>query len=88
MVTVKRYLTEDESEEMRQCVDILLEGNADVNARDKKNNNILMQCNEAWCEDNEELRFSLIRAGCSVNQENDEGETPLLQAYILKLLKS
>ena len=80
MVAVKRYLTEDESEEMRQCVDILLEGNADVNATDKKINNVLMQCDEACCEDNEELRFSLIRAGCSVNQENDEGETLLLQA--------
>ena len=80
MVTVKRYLMEDESEETRECVDILLEGNADVNATDNKNNNVLMQCDEAWCEGNEELRFSLIRAGCSVNQENDEGETPLLQA--------
>ena len=38
-----------------------------------------MQCNEAWSEDNEELRFSLIRAGCSVNQQNDKGETPLVQ---------
>ena len=73
MVAVKRYLVEDESEEMMECVDILLEVNADVNATYNKNNNILMVCDEAWSEDNEELRFSLIRAGCSMNQENDEG---------------
>ena len=80
MVAVETYLKEDESEEMRKCVDILLEGNADVNATDNKNNNVLMQCDEEWCEDNEELRFALIRAGCSVNQQNDEGKTHLMQA--------
>ena len=94
MVAIKRYLMEDELEETRECVDILLEANADVNATDNKNNNVLMVCDEAWSEDNEELRFSLIRARCSVNQENDEGETPLLhyckllRVYILMLLKS
>ena len=76
MAAVKRFLMEDESEEMRQCVDILLE----ANAIDNKNNDVLMQCDEAWCEDNEELRFALIRAGCNVNQENGAGENPLLQA--------
>ena len=80
MVAVKCYLFEDESEEMRECVEILLEGNADVNATDNEINNVLMQCDEAWSEDNQELRFSLIRAGCSVNQQNDKGETPLVQA--------
>ena len=40
MVAVKRYLFEDESEETRECVEMLLEWNADVNATDNKNNNI------------------------------------------------
>ena len=80
MVAVETYLTEDESEETRKCIDILLEGNADVNATDNNNNNVLMQCDEDWCEDNEELRFALIRAGCSINQQNDEGKTHLMQA--------
>ena len=80
MVAVKWYLFEDESEETRECVEMLLEWNADVNATDNENNNVLMQCNEAWSEANEELRFSLIRAGCSVNQQNDKGETHLVQA--------
>ena len=80
MVAVKWYLFEDESQETRECVEMLLEWNADVNATDNENNNVLMQCDEAWCESNEELRFALIRAGCSVNQENDKGETHLVQA--------
>ena len=80
MVAVKRYLFEDESEETRECVEMLLEWNADVNATDNENNNVLMQCDEAWSESNEELRFVLIRAECSVNQENDKGETHLVQA--------
>ena len=80
MVAVKRYLFEDESEETRECVEMLLEWNADVNATDNENNNVLMQCDEAWSEPNEELRFALIRAGCSVNQENDKGESHLVQA--------
>ena len=80
MVAVKRYIFEDESEETRECVEILLEWNADVNATDNENNNVLMHCDEAWSESNEELRFALIRAGCSVNQENDKGETHLMQA--------
>ena len=80
MVAVKRYLFEDESDETRECVEMLLEWNADVNATDNENNNVLMQCDEAWSEANEELRFALIRAGCSANQENDKGETHLVQA--------
>ena len=80
MVAVKRYLFKDESEETRECVEMLLEWNADVNATDNENNNVLMQCDEAWSEVNEELRFALIRAGCSINQENDKGETHLVQA--------
>ena len=80
MVAVKRYLFEDELEETRECVEMLLEWNADVNATDNENNNVLMQCDEAWSEANEELRFALIRGGCSVNQENDKGETHLVQA--------
>ena len=42
MVAVKRYLFEDESEETRECVEMLLEWNADVNATDNENNNVLM----------------------------------------------
>ena len=80
MVAVKRYLFEDESQETRECVEMLLEWNADVNATDNENNNVLMQCDEALCESNEELRFALIRAGCSINQEKDKGETHLVQA--------
>ena len=80
MVAVKRYLFEDESEETRECVQMLLDWNADVNATDNENNNVLMECNEAWSEANEELRFALIRAGCSINQGNDKGETHLVQA--------
>ena len=80
MVAVKQYLFEDESEETRECVEMLLEWNADVNATDNKNNNVLMQCDEAWSEANEELRFALIRAECSVKQQNDKGETHLVQA--------
>ena len=80
MVAVKRYLFEDESEETRECVEMLLEWNADVNATDNENNNVLMQCDEAWSEANEELRLALIRGGCSVNQQNDKGETHLVQA--------
>ena len=80
MVAVKRYLFEDESEETRECVEMLLEWNADVNATDNENNNVLMQCDEAWSEGNEELRLALIRGGCSVNQQNDKGENHLVQA--------
>ena len=80
MVAVKRYLFKDETEETRECVEMLLEWNADVNTTDNENNNVLMQCDEAWSEANEELRFALIRAGCSINQENDKGETHLVQA--------
>ena len=80
MVAVKRYLFEDESEETRECVEMLLEWNADVNATDNENNNVLMQCDEAWIEANEELRLALIRGGCSVNQQNDKGENHLVQA--------
>ena len=71
---------EDESEETRECVEMLLEWNADVNATDKENNNVLMQCDEAWSEGNEELRLALIRGGCSVSQQNDKGENHLVQA--------
>ena len=80
MVAVKRYLFEDELEETRECVEMLLEWNADVNATDNENNNVLMQCDEAWSEANEELRLALIRAGCSVNQQNDKGENHLVQS--------
>ena len=80
MVAVKRYLFEDESEETRECVEMLLEWNADVNATDNENNNVLMQCDEAWSEGNEELRLALVRGGCSVNQQNDKGENHLVQA--------
>ena len=80
MVAVKQYLFEDVSEETRECVEMLLEWNADVNATDNENNNVLMQCDEAWSEANEELRLALIRAGCSINQQNDKGENHLVQA--------
>ena len=80
MVAVKWYLFKDQLEETRECVEMLLEWNVDVNATDNENNNVLMQCDEAWSEANEELRFALIRAGCSANQENDKGETHLVQA--------
>ena len=43
MVAVKQYLFEDESEETRECVEMLLEWNADVNATDNENNNVLMK---------------------------------------------
>ena len=51
-----------------------------LNATDNENNNVLMQCDEAWSEGNEELRLALIRAGCSINQQNDKGENHLVQA--------
>ena len=79
MLAVKQYLLEDESEETRDCVDTLIKANAALNVTDEDNNNVLMRYDEEWNEDNEELMFSLIRAGCSINQQNNKGETPLRQ---------
>ena len=80
MLAVQRYLVEDVSEETRECVDLLIKANADLNMTDKDNNNVLMCYDDGWNEDNTELMFSLIRAGCNMNQQNNKGETPLYQA--------
>ena len=76
MLAVKWYLFEDELDEMKECVDMLIQANADLNVTDKDNNNVLMWHNEGWNEDNEDLMFSLIRTGCSINQRNNVGENP------------
>ena len=42
LLAVQRYLVEDPSEETRECLDILIKANANLNITDKDNNNVLM----------------------------------------------
>ena len=65
------YLHRDKDGARVECVRLLAEAGADVNARDNEGNTAL---HETFLTDVEE---ELLKLGADVNASNDDGETPI-----------
>jgi ankyrin repeat protein len=70
----KPHGDEDESQEV-ECVRLLVEAGADVNARDKDGNTPLHEIYLTTVEE------ELLKLGADVNARNKDGETPIFTTY-------
>ena len=67
MISVRNYLLGDRSDEAIQCIQELIDAEADLSVCDDDGNNALMNLTDQWDEDASEVLILLIRAGCDVN---------------------
>ena len=80
MISVRNCLLGDRSDEAIQCIQELIDAEADLSVCDDDGNNALMNLTDQWDEDASEVLILLIRAGCDVNCINKDGDYPLMTA--------
>ena len=71
MLSVRRYLVYDTTDQAMKCLQYLIDANADVNIVDENGDNALMQYPQCWGRQTKKVMVSLINHGCDINHINN-----------------